>query len=73
MIMENITEEIFYNKELCDSIRDISIMSACSLENAISLLEQSNNYERDSFIIKKLSDAGISFKQVMISIKSINR
>ena len=67
-----ISEEIFYNKELSDTIRDIVINSACSFEECVRLLEKSKYHDRDAFLIKKLKNCGISEKQTKIFISAIN-
>ncbi len=67
-----ITEELFYNKELCDIIRDMVLKSACNFEDAKELLELSSDYKRDSFIIKKLKNCGVSTREVRRIICMIN-
>lgn len=67
-----ITEEIFYNKELSDTLRDIVINSACDFDQALRLLNKSKNHNRDAELIKKLKNCGISEKQVTVFISAIN-
>ena len=67
-----ITEEIFYNKELCDSLRDIVMNSACDIEQAIRILNTSKNYSRDVELIKKLKNCGFGERQVLMFISAIN-
>jgi len=67
-----ITEEIFYNKELCDNIRDIVMNSACGFKEAVKLLSCSKNHARDVDLIKRLKNCGISKRQVIVFIGSIN-
>lgn len=65
-------EGIFYNKQLCDAIRDIVKCSATSFDNAALYMKLSKDYKRDSFVIKKLSNAGIHSKQIYSVIKALN-
>ena len=67
-----ITEEIFYNKELSDALRDIVINSACDFDQALRLLNKSKNHNRDVELIKKLVNCGVSSKQVNVFISAIN-
>ena len=67
-----ITEDLFYNKELSDTIRDIVKYSACNLEDAVCLLTGSKDYKRDSFTIKKLKNCGVSTREVKKIIRIIN-
>ena len=67
-----ITEEIFYNKELCDSIRDVTVNSPCNIKEAIILLSASNDYNRDKELIIKMYCVGLSRKQVLVFISAIN-
>lgn len=46
-------------------ILDIARTSACDYDQAVRLLTGSNNYKRDSKIIKELKNQGISEKQVL--------
>ena len=52
-----IPEEIIYNKELSDAIRDIVINSACDFDQALRLLNKSKDHTRDVELIKKLKEA----------------
>jgi len=65
-------EIIFYNKELCDAIRDIVINSACDFNQAVKLLNASKDHKRDVDLIKRLKNVGMSEEQVLIFIKAIN-
>lgn len=67
-----ITKEIFYNKELCDSIRDVTVNSPCNIKEAIILLSASNNYNRDSELIIKMYCVGLKYKKVLLFISAIN-
>jgi len=67
-----ISEEIFYNKELSDTLRDIVINSACDFDQALRLLNKSKDHNRDAELIKKLKNCGISEKQVTVFISAIN-
>lgn len=67
-----ITEEIFYNKELSDIIRDIVITSVCDYNTAVKLLTISKDHKRDSCIIKKLLNKGVSKECVRLSIYALN-
>jgi len=66
------TPHFFYNKELCDTIRDIVINSVTSIEDAELYMEHSKNYERDCFIIKKLSNVGMSRSNILRIIIALN-
>lgn len=65
-------EEIFYNKELSDAIRDIVVNSPTTLVNAAMYLKYSKDYERDVVVIKKLSAVGLSFDRILVVIKGLN-
>ncbi len=67
-----IPEEVFYNKELSDAIRDIVINSWCDFDHALRLLNKSNDYERDVELIKKLNNSGISDELINVFISAIN-
>ncbi len=67
-----ITEEIFYNKELSDTIRDVVVNSACDFDQAVRLLSESKDHKRDSFLIKKLKNVGFSESRVNEFIRAIN-
>lgn len=68
----DIPEEIFYNKELSDAIRDIVINSACDFDQALRLLNKSKDHTRDAELIKKLKNCGISERQVEVFVLAIN-
>jgi hypothetical protein len=68
-----VPEEIFYNKKLSDTIRDIVLNSACNFNEALELLNESKDYERDSFIIKKMRNVGYRkrmIKQILITLNN---
>jgi hypothetical protein len=66
-----IPEKIFYDKELSDALRDLVINSPVEIKEAINLLELSNDYKRDSFIIKKLKISGCFGVEKIRSIISV--
>ena len=67
-----IPEEIFYNKALSDTLRDVVINSACDFDQALRLLNKSKDHNRDAELIKKLKNCGISERQVTVFISAIN-
>jgi len=67
-----ISEKLFYNKDLCDIVRDIAMNSPCNIETALIILKRSSNHKRDADFIKKLSCNGISEKQINVFITVIN-
>jgi len=68
----SLPEEIFYNKELSDTIRDVVKNSKCDFGQAVRLLNKSKDHMRDAEIIKKLKNCGISEQQVSVFISAIN-
>ena len=62
----------FYNKELCDAIRDIAKTSAATIEDAELYMTQSNDYIRDIYIIKKLANVGMGRNGILPIIKALN-
>lgn len=69
---DTITEEIFYNKELRDAIRDIVINSPCCFKEAVKLLKCSKDHKRDVDLIKRLKNNGLDEKRVTVFILAIN-
>lgn len=67
-----ISEETFYNKELCDAIRTVTTESPMSYDEATILLNHSDNFPRDMEIMMKLSTKGISDKIIRIVIGALN-
>ena len=67
-----IPEEIFYNKELSDTLRDVVINSSCDFDQALRLLNKSKDHNRDAELIKKLKNCGLSENQVTVFISAIN-
>ncbi len=68
----SIPEDVFYNKELCDAVRDIVKNSPCTYENAVVLMNYSKNYALDVIIIKELLRVGVSFEKVLKIIINLN-
>lgn len=69
--MTNIPD-YFYDKKLCDAIRDIVKYSATSIEDAERYMRISTDYERDSFIVKKLANVGMSKYNIIPVIEALN-
>ena len=69
---DTIPEYVFYNKELSDTIRDIVKNSACDFEQAERLIAKSKDHARDSELIKKLKNCGMSERRVAVFISAIN-
>jgi len=69
--MSNIPD-YFYDKELCDTIRDIAKNSATTVEDAELYMKYSNDYKRDSLIVKKLANVGMSKNSILPVIKAMN-
>ena len=67
-----ISEEIFYDKKLSDTLRDIVVNSACDLEQALRLIKFSKNHSRDVELIKKMKNCGFSEDKTSMFIKCIN-
>ena len=65
-------EIIFFNKELADIIRDLVRYNPVTLEDAIFCLKDSNNINRDTLIMRKLSRAGVPRRQIMTIIIILN-
>lgn len=65
-------EEVFYDKELSDTVRDVVMNSPCNFDTAVWFLNASKNHQRDADLIKRLLFAGIKETQVMIFIRAIN-
>jgi hypothetical protein len=65
-------ECFFYDKELSDIIRDISINSPLSSIEVFCLLRVSNDIMKDSEIIKKLSCNGFKFENIKSIIYALN-
>ena len=64
--------EYFFDKEFCDAIRDIAMNSLANIEEAEMYMKVSKDYKRDSMIVKKLSNVGISRRGIMPVIKAMN-
>jgi len=69
--MSNIPD-YFYDKELCDTIRDIAKNSVTTVEDAELYMKYSNDYKRDSLIVKKLANVGMSKNSILPVIKAMN-
>jgi hypothetical protein len=69
--MTNIPD-YFYDKELCDTIRDIAKNSATTIEDAEMYMKCSNDYKRDSLIVKKLANVGMSKNNILPIIRAMN-
>ena len=67
-----ITEEVFYNKELCDAVRRLVKNSTYDYDRALLVISQSKDYNRDLFIIEKLANNGTSKSQIFGIIQQIN-
>ena len=67
-----ITEQVFYNKELSDAIRDVVVLSPCTFEQASHLFAVSKDFNRDKEHIKKLLCNGVSYTWVLRFIICIN-
>jgi len=67
-----IPEEVFLNKKLSDSLRDIVINSLCSFEEALRLLHISKNHDRDVELIIKMKNCGLKEHKVRMFISCIN-
>ncbi len=65
-------EKIFYDKELSDVLRDVTINSAITLDDAYVCLKNSDDYKRNSFIITKLANQGFYLKSILMIIESVN-
>lgn len=63
-LSKRILEEILFDKDLSDAIRDIVKNSVISLPHAYVCIIQSKNYERDSVIIKELANVGIKYPYI---------
>lgn len=66
-----ITETQFYNKKLCDGVRDVVLRSMTTMEDAVKLLEHSESIEFHSFIIIHLKNRGWSTTLVQKLLTSI--
>ena len=64
--------DFFYDKELCDAIRDIAKNSVTTIENAVMYMHYSTDYKRDSFVIKKLANIGMDKNSILQVIKGLN-
>jgi hypothetical protein len=67
-----ISEEDFYNKEYCDTLRFMIVKSCILVDEATLLLEGSKDLSRDASVSMKLRDAGIGPKQVLHTIRILN-
>ena len=65
-------EIIFFDRELSDTIRDLVRNNPVTLEDAILCLKDSNDIDRDVFIMKKLSRAGVRRQQIITTIIILN-
>ena len=65
-------EMVFFNKELSDIIRELVRNNPVALEDAILCLKDSNDVERDVFIIRKLARVGVSRRQIITTIFILN-
>ncbi len=65
-------EKIFFDKELSDVLRDVTINSAITLDDAYVCLKNSDDYKQDSFIIKELANQGFCLKRMLMIIESVN-
>jgi len=60
------------NKGLTDSVRNVSINSPLTMEQVFFQLSDSNDYERDTEIVVKLSCAGFSTEKIKQIINVMN-
>lgn len=67
-----ISEEVFYDKELSDAIREIVKHSVLDYDRALKLLKLSKDYTRDVHVIKGMANVGIRIDQLVVTIKAIN-
>ena len=67
-----IFQEVFYNKELSDKVRDLVANSNCNFHQAIRFLSVSENHERDLDLIKKMLNVGLVEHQVIKFLGAIN-
>ena len=67
-----ISEEDFFNKKYCDTIREMVVKSTICVDEAIMILKGSKDLSRDAHISMKLRDAGISKSQVLHTIRILN-
>ncbi len=67
-----ITEEVFYDKELCDALREVALKSALCLNDALVIIQQSADLDRDIPIIKSLANAGYEPRKIEHIIKVLN-
>lgn len=72
LLVEKIPEG-YEENELSNAIADITKNSLSIAESASRLLQISNDYKRDSFIIKKLSNAGYSERRITPIILMMNK
>lgn len=64
--------DFFYDKELCDAIRDIAKNSATTIENAVIYMSCSTDYKRDSTVIKRMANIGMDKNSILKIIKELN-
>jgi hypothetical protein len=62
----------FFDKEMCDAIRDCAKNSAITVENAAIILSISKDLQRDVYVVKSLSNVGMPFPKISVVIKALN-
>lgn len=65
-------EELFYNKELSDVIRDVTMNSAIRIDDAYYLLKDSTDLKNDSYLAKEFADNGFSIKIIERILEIVN-
>ena len=68
-----IPEEVFYNKDFCDAIRDCVKVSATNYSNALRWLKGSSDVNRDAEIIKSLANSGVNSDTITVVISALNK
>ena len=69
--MANIPD-FFYKRELYDIIIDIVKNSVTTVEDAELYMKHSKDYKRDSLIVKKMSNVGMSKNNILSIIIAMN-
>lgn len=62
----------FWDKDKCDVVRELVLMCILSLDDVVECLGYSEDWVRDSVIVKKLAERGMPLDMIIFTIKTIN-
>lgn len=67
-----ISEELFFDKERCDALRDLVIKAPFNMGQALEVIGTFKDFEKDSILAKKLKNLGIGTSLIAKIIAELN-